>query len=1311
MFKKSILLALLTVCAVSFAQTKQAVPDVDDLRKPFSEADAGQFKNPDQIFFPETWFHFLNGSIGSPEAIAKDLKAVSDARFSGIQFFHGQQGNPADWPGTEEHIECLSPKWESLVKSTAEEAQRLGLRFTMQTCPGWSQSGGPWIKPEQSMRNISWTTTYVESDGSRLEVILPVKDKADWQDYEDLAVLAFPAPKGDDGKLLNVTSVKADSNTEEWTECLNRDNYHGFTLAPSTSRNPHKVDFSIPGKDVVRSLIFNAVDRFNHDFGVDPGIHVRLIAHCEGGDKVILDAGMPMANWQDQDYTMTFALNECQDCQDYTLEFSNNEYAEVSYVRLSTAARKNSWEGEAGWTSRGTVRENSHPEQDPDAYVKSSGIIDLTGQMDADGKIALEVPEGKWIVLRIGDVNTGMRNGPAPAEATGWEVNKFDTECVDFQFDNYVGRLNDGALKGLVDNMLMDSWECKSQTWTPKMYEEFRRVAGYDLKLWFPALMGYVIDDHERTAEFLADWRRTQNDLFVNNFFGRMASNARKKGITVSYETAAGDIFPADPMEYYKYADVPMCEFWQPFDNFLANHNYKPIRPTASAARMYGKPRVSAEAFTSFVLTWDEHLSMLREIANQNLAEGVSHLVFHTYTHNPDPDTYFPGTTFGGGIGTPFIRKQTWWKFMDEFITYLSRCTFMLERGKPVSSVLWFLGDEPTQKPDQMAAFPKGYRYDYVNRDALLTRIDVKDGKWVTPDGISYDVLWIPDAERMLPEVAEKLLELVSKGGILIGNPPQNPATLGDNEGQQERFRNAVNALWNGRVKNGRVIKKTSIGDALRQLGIPTDIASEDVDWCHRTIDGADWYLVSPLKERDFHGTLDINCTGAVQIWNPMDGSVKDVSTSPRDGRTLLNLDLERGECIFVVFRHDIEKKDVTEYSKTSSISLEGQEWTISFPEGWGIEGPVVTNELKAWKDLNISEEGKAFSGTAVYSAKVDAGRMSKKSRYILDLGKVEEIAVVTVNGHEFPALWAAPYRCDITEAIKKGINEIKVEVTSTWFNRLAYDASLPESQRKTWVIDGPGAGSPLRESGLLGPVKVDVLAPSAGIMPSKEFKAPFTVCLKSDEGDVKYGEIDNVIYKGKDFARAKALCNLNKVLGYRICDKNGKFVYSPYTELQSDLLREAKWVTDYARVNGFVYGDAPINPAINHDAKKVSCDRLCSWVLYRLGFTEGQPERSGLVVSNIFKWAEERGFQKITDPADLLPGDIIGVRPAKNGDYPEHVYMYAGEPTGSDCRRYDCGSDKRIQSCQPFTEPLNSSGRFMVAYRPVEQARNTNSK
>ena len=163
---------------------------------------------------------------------------------------------------------------------------------------------------------------------------------------------------------------------------------------------------------------------------------------------------------------------------------------------------------------------------------------------------------------------------------------------------------------------------------------------------------GYVVKDHETTTRFLRTGAQPLAAWPPKNFFGGMAHNAHANGLTLAFETAFGDILPGDILEYYKYADVPMCEFWRhPSDTFVGSINFKPIKPTASAARLYGKPRVAAESFTSFQLTWDEHLSRMREAANQNAIEGVTHNVLHTYTHNPRTDFLPPGTSFGSNIG------------------------------------------------------------------------------------------------------------------------------------------------------------------------------------------------------------------------------------------------------------------------------------------------------------------------------------------------------------------------------------------------------------------------------------------------------------------------------------------------------------------------------------------------------------------------------------------------------------------------------------------------------------------------------------
>lgn len=216
-----------------------------------------------------------------------------------------------------------------------------------------------------------------------------------------------------------------------------------------------------------------------------------------------------------------------------------------------------------------------------------------------------------------------------------------------------------------------------------------------------------------------------------------------------------------------------------------------------------------------------------------------------------------------------------------------------------------------------------------------------------------------------------------------------------------------------------------------------------------------------------------------------------------------------------------------------------------------------------------------------------------------------------------------------------------------------------------------------------------------------------YYVCLYQNKRGTADAGVREV-FSTEDLEAAKALCDSEKQYGYRVADADGRVVYAPYTLLQCDILREAKAVTDYARANGFAYGDAPINPAIDHRAKKVSCDRLVCWTLYRAGFTD-QPFTQGVVVSAMHTWAEKNGFPEITDKAALEPGDIVLVRPNGSGTYALHTFLYAGETDEAGIfYRYDHGSDARIQSVQPNAQPLELDGApFWRAYRPIATAEN----
>ena len=1038
-----------------------------------------QFVKPDVDHYPETWYHFIGGNV-SKEGITADLEAIAEAGISGIQLFHGQFGG--EWPGVSPQIQSLSEDWDDLDKWTATECKRLNLRFTMQNCPGWSYAGGPWIEHENSMRHLVYSRTDV--DGEALKYInlkQPEQSKEEWQNYKDLFVIAFPTPEGDTGTRLIPSEITGNRSDLLWTDCLI--DGKRITIKPSLNE-PTVVDIKFPEKTTLRTVEFPPIDSYAHAWVYAPGVKVKVYAILSDEMHEIASIDMPSANWQD-DKPFTIACSEVSS-DTYRVEIVNMHDMALSYINFYSAARQQNWESEAAWTLRRIVRED-YPVQVSESWIDPETIVDITERMDSLGRLAWDAPEGRWTILRIGHVNTGQKNGPAPPEATGWEATKLNKSGIRANFEGYIGRLigDDGVLKdGLLQGVLLDSWECKTQTWTQDLDKIFDNKWNYSLHSMFPALFGYVVGNQENTARFLRDWRVTLNDLLVENFFGEMKTLAEENNLKVSFETASGDVFPGDILEYYKYADIPMCEFWQPrSDSFVGSIEFKPVKPTVSAARGYGKKRVAAEALTSFELTWNEHPRFLKDIADDHFAKGVTHLVFHTYTHNPRTDFLPPSTSFGTNIGTPFLRLQTWWKHMPLFTDYLARCNYLLEAGNPVSDVLMYLGDEQNHKPPQLLPFPDGYLYDYCNPDMLLNRLSMSNGKLVTPEGIQYSVLWLYDCKRMLPETLEKIAEFVEDGLIVAGDMPMGLATLSGGDEAVHRFNKAVEMLWaNGdqnslKLGKGKVYNTSDINLVLMEESLMPDIMCNDSDlrWLHRQTNESDIYFISTLPDKGFKGIVGFRSKGNVEIWNPLTGDIVSANANVNDEYTEVELDIMEGNSCFVVINNKELSKPYKSYKQTAILDLTNVSWQIDFPSGWGTEGtPIFTNKLLAWRDLPLSDEGKSFSGTAIYDTDITLSKLDN-NRYYLNLGKVEFIAKVSVNGEDVGTRWTSPYKLDVTDFLKQGVNRLRVEVTSTWFNRLVYDAGLDEKERKTWTIAGPAADMQLKEYGMLGPVYLEM--------------------------------------------------------------------------------------------------------------------------------------------------------------------------------------------------------------------------------------------
>lgn len=514
-------------------------------------------------------------------------------------------------------------------------------------------------------------------------------------------------------------------NVPEWNP---DDDYHEIARVDFDLEDSHDGCVTFPNPQQV-----------NHGWAYDPDAEFVLTA----GTRELWRRRCPAGAWSD-DAGLTFRVPEHIICaKGVCARVESSHFASkplaVTFLR---EPRLDNWESKAGWGLRQfSMGTNATP-------VRTHGVRRLI----------------------FGHVNARRKNHPAPIEGTGWECDKMDGRGFTAVFENYVGKLVSSGVR--VDGMLVDSWECGPQTWTWRMEREFEKRSGYSIRPWLPALFGYVLRSEAETERFLLDWRNVCSRLIEENYYAVIARLAHENDMSVQYETAFGDVIVGDLMRYWKFSDEPMCEFWTPFDNrggFVTSHNFKPVKPCVSAAHVYGKRRVSAEALTSFHLTFDEDFNVWKRDIDRHFARGVTHIVFHTYTHNPVVGGKPPSASFGNaGIGSPFLREQTWWPFLKNFTRYLSFCGHELERGMPVVDILMYLGDSVGHKPDEgEELFGNRYKVDYLNYDALMSRISVKNGSIVLPDGMSYRVLWLPKC-TWLTEKSRVAIDLLEKKGARV---------------------------------------------------------------------------------------------------------------------------------------------------------------------------------------------------------------------------------------------------------------------------------------------------------------------------------------------------------------------------------------------------------------------------------------------------------------------------------------------------------------------------------------------------------------
>lgn len=1019
------------------------------------------FKNPSNQVQTSVYWYWISGNI-SEEGVKKDLYAMKEAGIN--RAFIGSMGvEGIETPY--EKVPFGSEEWWKILHTALKTATELGIEIGIFNSPGWSQSGGPWIKPEQAMRYLTSTSCQIEG-GKKISIQLDKPSK----DFQDVRVIAFPAlEKADTVSSGKVTFPKDPKRPYE----VILKTKPGFTLRtisfyPSEKPINTTARLFAEQNGAYKLIDGFVLDRFNAalNVGFDPYAPVVISVPAIQASRFKVEVDATAAGSELKDIILSSAPQI-------------ERYPEKSLAKMFQTPLPY-WE-EYQWREQPALDNASWA-------IHSNQVLDISSCLAGD-QLTWEAPAGKWVIMRTGMCPTGVTNSPAEPIATGLEVDKMSREHVAAHFDAYMGeiiRRIPEADRKCWKVVVQDSYETGGQNFTDDFMESFKSRYGYDPLPFLPVYKGYVVDSQDRSDRFLWDVRRLVADRVAYDYVGGLRDISHKYGLRTWLENYGHWGFPGEFLQYGGQSDEIGGEFWSFGD--LGNIEN---RAASSCGHIYGKQRISAESFTSGGRPFNCYPAMMKQRGDRFFSEGINSTLLHLCISQPS-DERVPGVN--AWFSSEFNRLNTWYPHMDLFTSYLKRTNYMLQQGLNIADVAYFIGeDAPKMTGITQPALPKGYQFDYINAEVIERDLYVKDGLLTLPHGTQYRMLVLPELKTMRPELLEKIASLLNDGAVILGPAPERSPSGKDYEKADQQVKALADSLWKGldgkqtqAVQRGKgwLLYGMNMQEALEKIGCVPDCQipeTSPVLYAHRQAEGKDIYFLSNQSDQEIEVTPEFRIKGKQpEWWDATTGKIRRLPAFEfTENGTQVPLRLAPFESAFIVFRQtgkaSAEGIDANCPRPETWMALD-KDWNVTFKDS--IRGPKQAQSFDQLIDISThpDESIRYYSGTIVYDKQISIDQLPAGNIY-LNLHDIGVTAKVTVNGQYAGGVWTPPYRLDISEWLHKGKNQISVEVTTTWQNRLIGDSRLPEQERTTWTAcNGWSEKDPLQKSGLIGPVTLEVV-------------------------------------------------------------------------------------------------------------------------------------------------------------------------------------------------------------------------------------------